>query len=192
MAEVAAESYACQFDDHPVCSDDESDAGAVVLADTHFKRSGDRSRGLTRSVSPESRGSWRRGVAFCAWLEHTTRSIWEVACVSRTCSTWLAAEFKETSTPTQARTTFLFRTQHTSPPHFPSGTLWFQVYVGTSRGETRETANPGRRRRTFTFGEGTAAPPPHNRTSTPDSESGKKKELQRKGGGKKVPQPAGQ
>ena len=191
---MAADSYACQFDDHPVCSDNASGAAAVVLADTHFKRSGERSRGLTRSVSRSGftrvtvfTRVWRCAVASCTWLEHTTRSIWEVARVSRTCSTWLVAEFKETSTPTQARTTFLLRTQHTSPPHCPSGTLWFQVYVGTSRGEIRETANPGRRRRTFTFGKGTAAPPPHNRTSTPDSESGKKKELQRKGGGKKVP-----
>ena len=75
---------------------------------------------------------------------------------------------------------------------FEDSTHFTQVYVGTSRGEVRETANPGRRRRTFTFGKGTAAPPPHNRASTPDSGSGKKKELQRKGGGKKVPQPAGQ
>ena len=167
--EVAAESYACQFDDHPVCSDNESGASAVVLADTHFKRSGDCSRGLTRSVSPSGitrvtvfTRSWRHGVAFSTWMEHTTRSIWEVARVSRTCSTWLAAEFKDTSTHTQARTTFLVRAPHTSPSHCPSGTLLFQVYVGTSRGEIRETVTPGRKRRTFTFGKGTAAPPPHN------------------------------
>ena len=37
-----AECYACQIDDHSLRIVDDSDFGAVVLADIHFKRGGDR------------------------------------------------------------------------------------------------------------------------------------------------------
>ena len=35
---VAAESCSCQFDDHRICSVDDSGVSAAVLADIHFKR----------------------------------------------------------------------------------------------------------------------------------------------------------
>ena len=38
---MAAESYACQLDDHSICSVDDSDVCAVALADIHFERCGD-------------------------------------------------------------------------------------------------------------------------------------------------------
>ena len=118
--------------------------------------------------------SWRSGVAFCSWLEPTTSL--------RRVQSFVDA-FSDKDNVTFQDSRYFTASLSVGDAVFPS----LRRRVSGRSKEDREN-DPGRSRRTFTFGEGF-----DNRPSTLDMKGGKKKHICKgKGGGKKGPPPAWQ